>query len=169
MARSDAAVVRWPSTQRSLFQWILVEDSSHFLHGRKTTVLGSTVDGNLMCDNAGCLSSWSARSVECACCQQERRARSRVIQGEDDPRLREKRFLEAPAIFQNNDIKCEVNKIRAQIFAAETQQALTWSIAKDKPGNRVLGEKMNIVDGTRRKCGWAGMTAIVQACMARCI
>ena len=35
--------------------------------------------------------------------------------------------------------------LRAQIFAAETQQALTWSIAKDKPGNRVLAEKMNIV------------------------
>jgi len=40
--------------------------------------------------------------------------------------------------------KCEVNKIRAQVFAAETQQALTWSIAKDKPGNKVLAEKLNL-------------------------
>ena len=41
------------------------------------------------------------------------------------------------AIFPNNDIKYEVNKARAQIFAAETGQALTWSIAKDKPSNNV--------------------------------
>ena len=39
-----------------------------------------------------------------------------------------------------------MNKLRAPVFAAETQQALTWSIAKDKPSNRVLGEKMNIAD-----------------------
>ena len=122
------------------------EDSWNFLHGRKTTVPGSVVDGKLTCGDAQCFKSWSDRGVECAHCQRERRERTRVVQGENDPRLREKRFLEAPSIFPNNDIKCEVNKLRAQIFAAETQQALTWSIAKDKPSNRVLSEKMNITE-----------------------
>ena len=58
-------------------------------------------------------------------CQEERKARARVVWSEDDVRLKEKRFLEAPAIFPNDDIKCEVNKLRAQTFAAETGQALT--------------------------------------------
>ena len=67
-----------------------------------------------------------------------------MIEGANDPRLKEHKFLTAPAIFPNNDIRCEVNKIRAQIFAAETGQAVTWSIAKDKPGNRVLAEKIHL-------------------------
>ena len=56
------------------------------------------------------------------------------------------KFLRAPAIFPNNDIKYEVNKIRAQIFAAETRQALTWSIAKDKPSNNTIVAKPNLAE-----------------------
>ena len=122
----------------------LSEDSCHFLHGRPTTVPGCMVDGKVTCGNAECLASWSATRTECAQCKQERQDRRRVIQTEEDPRLRESAFLTAPAIFPNNDIKCEVNKIRAQIFAAETGQALTWSIARDKPGNKVLAQKLHL-------------------------
>ena len=61
-----------------------------------------------------------------------------------DDRHRASHFLRAPAIFPNNDIKFEVNKLRAQIFAHETNQALTWSIAKDKPSNKVIAEKPNL-------------------------
>ena len=63
----------------------------------------------------------------------------------------EAKFLTAPAIFPNNDIKYEVNKRRAQIFAEETNQAITWSIAKDKPGNKVISEKPNL---QKEKCVW---------------
>ena len=54
------------------------------------------------------------------------------------------RVVRATAIFPNNDIKCEVNKTRAQTYAAEMGLAITWSIAKDKPGNRVLANKINM-------------------------
>ncbi len=54
--------------------------------------------------------------------------------------------MTAPAIFPNNDIKYEVNKTRAQIFARETQQTISWSIAKDKPSNKVIAEKPNLAE-----------------------
>ncbi len=66
-------------------------------------------------------------------------------------------FLTAPAIFPNNDIKCEVNKIRAQIYAAETRQAIPWSSAKVNPGNRVLAEKINLEE---EMCGSVRRTAV---------
>ena len=61
-----------------------------------------------------------------------------------DDRHKNGNFLIAPAIFPNNDIKYEVNKTRAQIFARQTAQAITWSIAKDKPSNKVIAEKENL-------------------------
>ena len=62
----------------------------------------------------------------------------------NDNRHRSKHFENAPPIFPNNDIKYEVNKLRAQIFAAETKQAITWSFARDKPSNQVIAEKPNL-------------------------
>ena len=50
------------------------------------------------------------------------------------------------------------SRLKARVFAADTQQALAWSIAKDKSGNRVLAEKMNIVDG---KEVWLSLTRYV--------
>ena len=63
-----------------------------------------------------------------------------------DKRHCEGDFLRAPAIFPNNDIKFEVNKIRAQIYARATRQAITWSIAKDKPNNKAIAESANLVE-----------------------
>ena len=60
-----------------------------------------------------------------------------------DERHKGDHFIAAPAIFPNNDIKFEVHKIRAQLFAAENKRAITWSIAKDKPSNKIISEKMN--------------------------
>ena len=62
----------------------------------------------------------------------------------DDKRYLEEHFLDAPAIFPNNDIKYEVNKRRSQIFAAETCQKITWSFAKDRPNNNTIAEKPNL-------------------------
>ena len=42
-------------------------------------------------------------------------------------------FAKASAIFPNNDIKYEVNKLRAEIFSAASNQTLTGCPAKDKP------------------------------------
>ena len=122
----------------------LSEDSWNFLHGRQTTVPGSFVSGDVSCSKKECFYTWKVRKEECAICQEERKSKHRVMNAPDDRRHRQKQFLTAPAIFPNNDIKFEVNKIRAQIFAAETAQAITWSIAKDKPSNKVIAEKPNL-------------------------
>ena len=121
-------------------------DSSNFLHGRPTTVPGSWVDGSCACGKPECATSWTERKEECRKCQVERQGKHRVMNTPGDERHRTEHFVGAPAIFPNNDIKCEVNKLRAQIFAAETRQAITWSIAKDKPSNRVIAEKENLVE-----------------------
>ena len=81
---------------------------------------------------------------ECPKCEKERKSRHLVMNVKDERRHLEKKFLTAPAIFPNNDIKYEVNKRRGQIYAAETAQAITWSNAKDKPSNKVIAEKPNL-------------------------
>ena len=65
---------------------------------------------------------------------------------DSDKRHLDDHFLTAPAIFPNNDIKYEVNKCRAQIFAAQKNLAIAWSIAKDKPSNKVIADKPNLSD-----------------------
>ena len=45
--------------------------------------------------------------------------------------------MNAPAIFPNNDIKFEVSKKRARIYAAVTHQAITWSKAQDSASSTV--------------------------------
>ena len=82
---------------------------------------------------------------ECNICSDERRSKHRVLTQHDDPRVREDKFITAPAIFPNNDIKYEVTKTRARIFAATREQAITWSQAKDFPFSAALSEKPCIV------------------------
>ena len=60
-------------------------------------------------------------------------------------------FTKAPAVFPNIDIKYEVNKRRADIFASANGLCLTWCPAKDRPNTRVLNEKPNI---TEEKVVW---------------
>ena len=55
-----------------------------------------------------------------------------VIQ-ETDERLRTNNYVNAPAIFPNNDIKYDVNKKRAEYWCRHHKVALTWSLAQDKP------------------------------------
>ena len=124
----------------------LSQDSWDFLHGQETSVPGSCVNGKLACGNKKCWNTWKTKREECATCNKERLEKHRVMNSSDDHRHREGNFLTAPAIFPNNDIKFEVNKIRAQIFAKATKQAITWSIAKDKPSNKVIAEKENLAE-----------------------
>ena len=116
----------------------LSEDNWNFLHGRATTVPGSWVNGKVTCGNSKCCASWKSKSVECAICEEERRSKHRVMNDKNEERHLKDDFLRAPAIFPNNDIKYDVNKQRARIFAAETKQAITWSIARDMPSNKVI-------------------------------
>ena len=135
-------------------------DSWKFLHGHSdTSVPGSWVNGRCTCGHA-CEETWKLRRQECDTCQLERKSKHLVMNDATDKRHLQEKFLAAPAIFPNNDIKYEVNKRRAQIFAAETQQALTWSMAKDNAGSKVIAEKPNLQQEKRtwltrhdRDCG----------------
>ena len=86
---------------------------------------------------------WQLRkAAECKKCQHERDRRWRVTYGEEEQHEQEK-FAKAPCIVANNDVKYEVNKRRAQVFAFNTkrqkgkgkghgmQQSLFWCAAKD--------------------------------------
>ena len=120
-------------------------DAWKFMHGQNTTVPGSWAAGKCQCGDQACKDTWTARQVECTKCEIERRDKHRVMDGKDDKRHRSEQFIKAPAIFPNNDIKYEVNKCRAQIYAAEKNLAINLSIAIDKASNKVLDEKSNIV------------------------
>ena len=74
-----------------------------------------------------------------------------MISGLDDGRLQEPTFVNAPAIFPNNDIKFFVNKQRARIFAVTTGQLITWSQAQDNPSSAVLSDNPDV---GRAKLQW---------------
>ena len=80
------------------------QDSWCFLHGHKTIVPGNWVKGAPACGNDKCLQTWSANGIDCDQCQ--------VMYDPNDHRKKEDQFITAPAIFPNNDIQFEVNKIR---------------------------------------------------------
>ena len=67
----------------------------------------------------------------------------------DDVRHREGNFLTAPATFPNNDIKVEVNKIRAQIYASTTEQAVNWFMPKEKRCNKVIAGQPNLAEESK--------------------
>ena len=87
-----------------------------------------------------CWRTWPESGVECTTCQAERESKHLVMNETDEKRHRQREFLRAPAIFPNSDIKFEVNIERAQIYAAAQRESITWSIAKDKPCNKVIAE-----------------------------
>ena len=127
----------------------LSKDNLSFLHGKPTSVPGSWTNGSCACKNKSCLKlkgTAEIQSKECAECQRERKERNRVLVNLDDERVRDAKFVNAPAIFPNNDIKYEVAKKRAGIFAASKNEAITWAPAKDCPSSAVLSEKPNIVE-----------------------
>ena len=130
--------------QKEMRVGALSEDSWHFLHGCQTKVPGSSVDDHNTCGNHSCSTTWRQSKIECEICKEDRKSCRRVIDPNADMRVQDPKFLAAPAIFPSNDIKCELNKTRVQLWAADQQQAISWSIAKDKPGNHVLVEKHNI-------------------------
>ena len=45
-----------------------------------------------------------------------------VARNDEDPRFQSEKFEVAPAVFPNNDIKYEVNKLRAQMYAQQQKK-----------------------------------------------
>ena len=73
-------------------------------------------------------------------CRRERASKARVANDFSDPRFKETKFVDAPAIFPNNDIKYATTKLRAQLFATHHRRAITYVTAKDTPSPDVLRE-----------------------------
>ena len=138
----------------------LSEDSHNFLHGKDTTVCGSWTNGAATCGNALCQelsetgaakSKIEAAELKCSFCAKARRNRCRVAHQAADPRFLEEKFVDAPAIFPNNDIKYDVNKRRARQYAATHKLGITWVQAKDKALPRTLQERPDLV---QQKTTW---------------
>jgi len=132
----------------------LSSDNHAFLHGNATKVCGSWVQGKVQCGNTLCQklsesnAAWpeiKARELECQICSEARKLRERVAKNAADVRFLEKKFVNAPAIFPNNDIKYDVNKQRARCYAAKHRLGITWAQAKDKPLPKTLQERPDLV------------------------
>ncbi|CAE7259812.1 pfh1 [Symbiodinium natans] len=79
------------------------------------------------------------RPVEgCTLSPEERASRQRVIDGPDDPRLQDMKFVTGTVIVANNDAKYQINKDRAAGYARAAETPLRWSVAKDKALSKVL-------------------------------
>ncbi len=132
----------------------LSDDNWRFLHGYSTNVAGSSLQGSCLCGNPKCQRLEGQQQVmmnECNVCKEPRKQRHRVLDEASPQRYTElvaeintPKFLRAPAVFPNNDIKCEVNKQRARLHAAATKQAITWVQARDTPCNLVIAQKPHL-------------------------
>ena len=115
----------------------LTERTHNFLHGRPTDVPGSWVNGAPQCGNAQCRANAQEISkdndLECAVCKAERGQRKLVATSPEDVRFREKKFVEAGAVYANQDIRCHVGKQRAVQWAKERGEQLLWVAARDRP------------------------------------
>ena len=70
--------------------------------------------------------------------------RTLVAVKDADSRFGKAKFVEAPAIFPNNDLKYDCNKRRGEVWAAQAEQALTYVIAKDTPTAEALRERPDL-------------------------
>ena len=115
----------------------LSERAHNFLHGRPTDVPGSWVNGASLCGNARCLEDMEViakqNEFECDACKTEREKRKLVAMSPEDARFRKEKFVEAVAIYANQDIRCHVGKQRAVQWAKERGEQLLWVAARDRP------------------------------------
>ena len=56
----------------------------------------------------------------------------------------EEKFVQAPAIFPNNDSKYAANKQRAHVWAECEEKQISYSVAKDKPTAEALRERPDL-------------------------
>ena len=52
--------------------------------------------------------------------------------------MQNEKCMQAPSVFANNDIKYEVNKLRAQAYAEKRQEGLVYCLAKDTQSTEAL-------------------------------
>ena len=77
-------------------------------------------------------------------CRQERQERILVAKTTSDIRFTSKKFETAPAVFPNNDVKYEVNKLRSHSYATRRGVGLMYCPAKDTPTADALRERPDL-------------------------
>ena len=144
--------------QLEMRQGTLSQDNHVFLHVLPTSVPGSWALGEAQCGDIACGSLVAQGATpeaiqkrECERCRLERQEKRCVATDALDARFSELKFVEAPAIFPNNDVKYDVGKRRAQLFARARGLAIAWCAAKDKPSPETLRQRPNMVG---QKASW---------------
>ena len=119
----------WNSVLNQIRVSQLTDDNYGFLHGMKTSVPGSWLDDSVRCGNhfcAGLPASWrdmrkggaswqQMQCMECNTCQTDRASRRRVL--EEGVTLESEEMENVPSAVPNNDLRYEINKLRARLFA----------------------------------------------------
>ena len=151
----------------------LTADAHAFLHGRDTTVTGSWLHGGVGCGNRACrelcegarnaalvsagqrrrrqVTPKEIRQQECQVCREERARRRLVLDGPEDSRLQSEKFLVAPGVFPNNDVKYEANKLRASQYARRHGKPMVYVPARDTPSSEALRERPDL---PQQKMAW---------------
>ena len=148
------------SVQEEFREGKLSTDTHAFLHGMPTLLPGSSLNGKATCNNDWCKNRASemlaleketaledsvraqyadeTKRRECKTCKKEREQRILVASGPADKRFMDPRFLAAPAVVPNNDMKYELNKKRALGYASKKKTGVMYCPAKDKPSHEAL-------------------------------
>ena len=83
----------------------------------------------------------------------ERASKALLTLDADDSRFHSSTFISAPAVFPNNDIKYETNKLRARLFAHAKGKPITYAVAKDTCSSEALRAKPEL---STQKLSWLG-------------
>ena len=158
------------SVQEEFRHGKLTRDTHAFLHGEPTLQPGSVLGDSVKCGNKKCkersmlmaieenvsvmrrsMLAQETLAMECKRCRDERGKRFLVARTDEDPRFQLEKFQVAPAIFPNNDIKYEVNKLRAQGHASKTGTGIMYCPAKDTPSAEALRVRTDLAS---QKVSW---------------
>ena len=92
--------------------------------------------GTLACEE--CIFGTTVMALECSVCGVDRNSRKLVATDASEPRFQHDKFVTAPLIVPNNDVKYHTNLRRALEFAKKHTKRITWAQAKDSPGAEAL-------------------------------
>ena len=128
----------------------LSPDSWAFLHKKPTTVPGSWLQNHAQCGRAACEALAGEESsrilqLECQICRDERQARARVRTDAQLDELYSAEFEDIPCAVPNNDLRYEINKHRARLFAARHRYQLLWCHARDHVRGDALREDPSLL------------------------
>ena len=149
----------------------LCKDMHAFLlHGEPTLLPGSVIGNAVKCGNNKCklraeqMASDEGASdmhratlaqetlaMECKRCRDERLKRVLVARSDEDPRFQSAKFAVAPAVFPNDDLKYEVNMLRAQAHASKSGTGIMYCPAKDTPTADALRVRSDLAS---QKVSW---------------